>query len=395
MLRVALVTRRFWPLVGGTERVMATLAEELAQLEAKPLVLTAQWDSHWPAEINHAGTPVQRLPQPQVRGWGTLRYLWSLSSWLKAHRDELDAVIVSGLEYEAYTAVTALAGSSVPVILRAETAGPAGDCQWQRESRFGKRIKRRCQQAAAIVAASDAVSAELLAAEYSSDRVQCIPNGVPIPEPRTSQRREAARAILGEANPDMKVSDDTPVALYVGRLSAEKGLHDLVRAWRRIINAWPEARLWLVGEGPDRDDLYDRLRDHELKYHVAMPGAFDDVTELLYAADVFVLPSYEEGTTLSLLEAMAAALPVVASDIPGHERLATHREHALLAPIKNPVALAESIAEVLTLSDEAAARAERARQHVMDNYSAKQMAQRHLELIQGLVAGGASREADV
>jgi glycosyltransferase involved in cell wall biosynthesis len=183
----------------------------------------------------------------------------------------------------------------------------------------------------------------------------------------------------------MKVSDDTPVGLYIGRLSAEKGLHDLVRAWRRIINVWPEARLWLVGEGPDRDDLYDRLRDHELKYHVAMPGAFDDVTELLYAADVFVLPSYEEGTTLSLLEAMAAALPVVASDIPGHERLATHRDRALLAPPKNPVALAESIAEALTLTDEAAARAERARQHVMDNYSAKQMAQRHVELVQQVI----------
>jgi glycosyltransferase involved in cell wall biosynthesis len=387
MLRVALVTRRFWPLVGGTERVMATLAEELLQLGATSLVLTAQWDSHWPAEIDHAGTPVQRLPQPQVRGWGTLRYLWSLSRWLKAHGDELDAVMVSGLGYDAYAAVAALAGGAVPVILRAETAGPGGDCQWQRESRFGSRIKRRCQQAAAIVAASDSVAGELRAAGYSPDSIQCIPNGVAIPEPRTSQRREAARAILGEANPDMKVSNDTPVALYVGRLSAEKGLHDLLRAWRRIISIWPDARLWLVGEGPDRDDLYDRLRDHELKYHVAMPGAFDDVTELLYAADVFVLPSYEEGTTLSLLEAMAAALPVVASDIPGHERLATHRERALLVPVKNPVALAESIAEALTLRDEAVARAERARQHVMDHYSAKQMAQRHLELIQQVVDG--------
>ena len=53
MLRVALVTRRFWPLVGGTERVMANLAEELPQLGVKPIVLTAQWDSHWPVEIDH------------------------------------------------------------------------------------------------------------------------------------------------------------------------------------------------------------------------------------------------------------------------------------------------------------------------------------------------------
>jgi glycosyltransferase involved in cell wall biosynthesis len=387
MLRVALVTRRFWPLVGGAESVTASLADELLQLGTQPLVLTAQWDSHWPVEIDHAGTPVYRLPQPPIRGWGTLRYLWSLSRWLKAQRHELDAVIVSGLEYDAYAAVGALSGSSIPVILRAETAGPGGDCQWQRESQFGSRIIRRCQQAAAIVAASDLVSGELRGAGYSADRIQLIPNGVVIPEPRTRQRRQTARAILGEANPDMRVTDDTPVALYTGRLSAGKGLHDLLRAWRRIIGIWPEARLWLVGEGPDRDDLYDRLRDHELKYHVAMPGAFDDVAELLYAADVFVLPSYEEGTTLSLLEAMAAALPVVASDIPGHQQLAAQRERALLAPTRNPQALAESIAEALTLVDEAAARAERARQHVIDHYSAKQMAYRHLELIQHVVQG--------
>lgn len=385
MLRVALVTRRFWPLVGGTERVMATLAEELVQLGAKPLVLTAQWDSHWPDEIDHAGTPVVRLPQPQIRGWGTIRYLWSLSRWLKAHRHELDAVVVSSLKYDAYATVAALAGSTIPVLLRAETAGAAGDCQWQREARFGARIKRRCQQAAAIVAASEEVAAELRAAEYPSDCIQCIPNGVEIPEPRTSERRLAARAILADANPDMKVSADTPVGLYIGRLSAEKGLHDLVRAWRQIVNIWPEARLWLVGEGPERDDLYDRLRDHELKYHVVMPGAFDDVTELLYAADVAVLPAHEEGTNVALLEAVAAGLPLVASDLPTHQRLAPNRERALLSPVKNPIALAESIAEVLTLREEATARAGRAREHVATHFSAALMARRHVELIQQLV----------
>jgi glycosyltransferase involved in cell wall biosynthesis len=385
MLRVALVTRRFWPLVGGAERVMATLAEQLPKLEVKPVVLTAQWDSHWPVEIDHAGTPVYRLPQPQIRGWGTVRYLWALSRWLKSHRSEFDAVVVSTLQYSAYAAIAELAGSSIPVILRAETAGAAGDCYWQYESRFGARIKRHCQQAAAIIAPTDAVATELRAAEFRADRIQCIPNGVVIPDPRTSERRLTARGILGESNPDMKVSPETPVGLYVGRLANEKGLHDLIRAWRRIIDVLPDARLWLVGEGPEREDLYDRLRDHELKYHVAMPGAFDDVAELLDAADVFVMPSHEEGTTMSLLEAMAAGLPVVASDIPGHQQLAEHRTRALLTPVKNPIALAESIAEVLTLKDEAAARAQRARQHVIDHFSAPLMAQRHLELIRRLI----------
>ena len=112
-----------------------------------------------------------------------------------------------------------------------------------------------------------------------------------------------------------------------------------------------------------------------------MPGAFDDVAELLCAADVFVLPAYQEGTTLSLLEAMAAGIPLVASDIPVHQRLVTNREHGLLTPVRNPLALAEAIAEVITLRDEAAARAARARHRASECYSAKQMAAKHLELI--------------
>jgi len=384
MLRVALVTRRFWPLMGGSERVMGLLAEEMHALGAQPVIVTAQWDSHWPVEIDYAGIVVHRLPQPQIRGWGTVRYLWALSRWLKKQRDELDAVLVSTLQYDAYAAIAALADRPVPVILRAETAGPAGDCHWQRQFGFGGRIKRRCMQAAAIVATSDEVAQELRDDEYPADRIECIPNGVAVCEPRTPERRLAARGVLAESNPDLRVSPETPVGLYIGRLAADKGLHDLIRAWRRILAIWPDARLWLVGEGPDRDDLYDRLREHELKYHVAMPGAFDDVNELLHAADVFILPSHAEGTSLPLLEAMVAGVPIVASDLAAHQQLTPHRERSLLVPVKNPAALAESIAEVLTLKDEASRRAEQARQYVIEHRSASQMAKRHLDLIERL-----------
>jgi glycosyltransferase involved in cell wall biosynthesis len=384
-MRLALVTRRFWPLVGGEERIVAALADELRQLEVEPIVFTAQWEPHWPLEIDHAGTLVHRLPQPQIRGWGTIRYIWSLSRWLKAHHRELDGVIVSGLKYDAYAAIGALARTGVPVLLRAETAGPGGDCQWLREARFGSRIKRRCQQAARIIAASDAVSGELAASGFDSERIVRINNGVPLSPSRTIERRREARAILGDANPDLKVSEETPVALYCGRLGPEKGLHDLVRAWQRIVGIWPEARLFLVGEGPERDDLYDRLRDHELKYHVAMPGAFDDVGELLDAADVFVQPAHEDGTSLALLEAMASGVPIVASDIEVHQELVGQRGRGLLVPIKNPLALAEAIAEVLTLREEAAVRVERARRFVEQQHSAIAMARRHLEIVQELI----------
>ncbi len=265
-----------------------------------------------------------------------------------------------------------------------------GDCQWQNENRFGPRIQRRCEQAAGYFAPSEEIAAELRASNYSASRVHFVPNGVALPPFRTRERQLAARNILAEANPDLRVGEQTPVALYTGRLHTAKGLHDLVRAWQRVITLWPDARLWLVGEGPEREALYDRLRDHELKYHVAMPGAFDDVTELLYAADVFVLPSYEEGMSLALLEAMAAGLPVVASDIPGNRPLITHGEEGLLFPIKNAVALAEAIAEAITLREESSRRAQLARTKVEQEFSAQRMAERHLAIMQGKEQGASN-----
>jgi glycosyltransferase involved in cell wall biosynthesis len=385
LLRLALVTRRFWPLVGGAENVMGHLAAELQQLGVKSTIVTAQWDSHWAREIDHAAVPIVRLPQSTLRGWGTIRYLWSLARWLRAQRHEFDAVIVSTLRYDAYATLRALHGMAIPVVLRAERAGPSGDAAWLRTARFGSRIQAACRKASALIAASGPIAEELNATGFAPDFIELIPNGVPLGEARSAERRRIARDTVAEANSDLKVDEGAPVVLYTGRLEAAKGLHDLLRAWRKIIDVWPNARLWLVGEGPDRDDLYDRLRTHELKYHVAMPGAFDDVSELLHAADVLVMPTHGEGLSLSVLEAMAAGLPVVATDTPGNREAITHGEQGLLVPPRNPTSLAEAIAETLTLREEASRRAERARQHVEQRFSARAMAEKHLALTERLL----------
>ena len=73
--RVVIVTRRFWPLVGGPEKVLANLAVELSARGYPTLVLTAHWQPKWPREISLRGVPVIRLPSPAEHGWGNLRCL--------------------------------------------------------------------------------------------------------------------------------------------------------------------------------------------------------------------------------------------------------------------------------------------------------------------------------
>jgi glycosyltransferase involved in cell wall biosynthesis len=384
-LRLALVTRRFWPLVGGAEMAMANLAAEFRRQGHAVRIVTGRWEKHWPAEMVHREVPVTRLAHPRLRGWGTLRYMYALSSWLHREKQNLDAVLVSMHKHDAYCTVGALQKSKIPVILRGEGAGPGGDCVWHETARFGMPIRRRCQGASAFVAPSDAIALELREAGYAAERISRIDNGVAIPPPRTPGGREAARAALGEANHDLRLEPGAKLAVYTGRLHPDKGLVDLIDAWRPIAERWPTARLWLVGEGSQREELFRRISDHDLKYRICLPGAFDDTEQVLEAADMFILPSYSEGMSLSLLEAMAAGLPVVASDIAGNRSLVEHENSGLLAPPRDPRRLSTEIARLFEQPALREALGSRAREEVRGKYALEKMGSKHLELIERLV----------
>ncbi len=383
-LRLALVTRRFWPLVGGAEVAMANLAAEFRRHGHQATIVTAQWEKHWPGELVHREVPVVRLAQPKLRGWGTLRYMYALSSWLAAQKPKLDGVLVSMLKHDAYAAIGALRGSGLPVVLRAEGGGPAGDCTWQATARFGLSIRRRCCEADAIIAPSPSIAQELLAAGYESGKIKQIDNGVPLPPPRAPVQREAARAALAEANWDLKCEPDAPLAVYTGRLHADKGLADLVRAWPPIAKRWPHARLWLIGDGPQREELFASISDLGFRYQICLPGSFDEIDDVLAAADVFVLPSYSEGMSISLLEAMAAGLPVVASDIPGNRALVTHEQEGLLVPPRDIKALSAAINRVFDSPALGVQLGAAGRKRVAEHFSLEKMARAHLALIESL-----------
>ena len=381
-LRVVLVTRRFWPLVGGAEMVMANLAEAMRQLGAETQIVTAQWERTWPTEVIHREAPVHRIPQPQRRAWGTFVYMRGLTRWLRRHRDQFDAVCVSMLKHSAYVAAGCAAKENFPLLLRAEGGGETGDSHWQQTARLGRRIAKRCQRQT-VVAPSQQIVEELTGSGYSQQRVHYVPNGVAVLEPLAD--RNAARLSLGEANHDLLALDHAPVAAFTGRLSRKKGLFELIAAWRLVVQQHPNAKLWLVGEGDDRDALFQQVKDLELNSRVLLPGAFDDVSEVLQAADIFVLPSHEEGMSLSLLEAMAAGRPVVASDIPGNRAIVSSGVEGLLTPLGDVPKLAEAIIQMF--NDPHRGRfGEAGRKLVAEKFSLQQCAAKHLELLESMAS---------
>jgi len=334
--------------VGGAEKAIADLATGLRRRGAEPTILTAKWEPDWPARVHYFDTPVIRLSNPRGLGWGTFRYMVALSRWLRRNRDQIDVVCVSRLRFDAYAAIGALRGTNIPVALRAEGAGPAGDCGWQRRSRFGSRFRRRCQRAEAFVAPDEAVERELQQAGYATERVVQIPDGVTPGARVDGGSRLDARLALASVNNDMNVAVDAQVAVCISRLSKSKGLTRLVKAWRPVLLRWPTARLWLIGDGPERDKLYRLTVNLNLQRSVVMPGTFEEVDGVLKAANVFVHPGDEPGIPRALLEAIAAGIPVVAadtSDLRQHEGIAGI--HSELVPPDDPTALTGAIIRVM------------------------------------------------
>lgn len=383
--RLVCVTRRFWPLVGGAERFMGEFAVSAHGLGRNVTLLTARWDRRWPQRLTYRDLPVIRLPQPKLRFVGTLVYMASLSRWLRRHLRQFDLVFVSLLKHDAAAAIWAV-GKHRPVVLIAEGSGSTGDCAWQQEAFLGRWIRRVCYRADAVIAPSREIEAELWQAGYPRDRVHFLPHGVDLPPPRTPELQRTARQALATANPLMRATEEERLAVFVGRLHPGKGLAELIDAWPQVLAQHPRSKLWLVGDGPMEDELRRRVNQLGLSHYVVLAGRFDDVREVLAAADLFVFPSHQEGMSLALLEAMAAGLPIVASDIPGNRAILEAEQEAVFVPVGDADALAAGIGRVLSEPGRAEELGARARARVERQFCLEKTVADHLALFDQLVA---------
>ena len=143
------------------------------------------------------------------------------------------------------------------------------------------------------------------------------------------------------------IADDECTVLTVGRLSREKAQADLLIAFKQLLShADVKARLVIVGDGPDRERLEAAVDAEGLRDRVSFTGQVSNVSLYYALADVFSLPSHSEGSPNVLLEAMAADLPIVATNVGGVPEILVNHESAVLVPPADPAAMAEGIRSV-------------------------------------------------
>ncbi|MBD3368055.1 MAG: glycosyltransferase [Candidatus Eisenbacteria bacterium] len=187
-----------------------------------------------------------------------------------------------------------------------------------------------------IVVSEDSRRRYLRSYRPPADKVVAIHNGIDLTRFQKVGPRDEVRAELGLDASDL-------AATVVGRLTPGKGHDTLLDAAPAVLEAVPSLRLLLVGNGPLEEETRARADALGLGERVLFTGFRDDVPDLLAASDLFVLPSHGESFPLTVLEAMAAGLPVIASDVGGICEAVDHGRSGLLVPAAEPEALADAL----------------------------------------------------
>lgn len=373
MRGVALLTSLFPPSVGGIQTQTFALARGLAALGVEVHVVTRPAPGH-PAREERGGVEIHRVGLARGGPAASVAYVGLAARAVAALGDRVEVVHAHQLLSPASAAVAAAALRGPPFVVTAHASGAIGDVAClARQGPLGRgRLLALRHLAAAFVAVSSPIRAELEGAGVPTGLVRSIPNGVDTgrfaPAEPTARRRIRRALAL----------PPVPAVVYAGRLSPEKGVDVLVDAWAEARRRGLVGTLCLVGDGPERGALERRARDHGVLGAVRFAGATDDVAPWLAAADAFALPSRTEGLSVALLEAMASGLPVVATDVGGTRDAAGGA--ALLVPPGSPGALADALAAVLDDPGRASALGEAARRRVVSRFGIERVARRHLEL---------------
>lgn len=234
------------------------------------------------------------------------------------------------------------------------------------------------EKTAKIVVNSSGVRDFYVTHRIPAEKFVVIPNGIApaTPSPLT---REDLLSQLG-------LPPNVHLMAAVGRLWPQKRIKDLIWVADLLKVIRPDVHLLVVGEGPQRARLERYCHVVDVEDHVHFLGHRTDVPELMPHFDVLLQASGYEGLPNSVMEAMAAGVPVVATDIPGNRDLVVDNETGFLVPLADRGEFAKRVQQILNDSELAANLGEAAKQRITEHFSIEKMVRVHTVLYQELLS---------
>jgi glycosyltransferase involved in cell wall biosynthesis len=381
-----MVTGAYWPELSGGGLQCRTMIQALHdhyQFE----VLTTCTDRTLPAASEVEGTRVTRMHVDLARPMTKVIAALSTLAFFGRRGSRFDVVHLHGFSQKSVLIVMLALCLRKKIMLTIHTADHDEAAGVRRRGWLAYWAYR---QADLYIAISSRIAHNYLAAGLPKTRLRLAPNGLDVARfhPASPAERGAARAGLGN------LSADLYWILFVGFFSREKGPDLLFDAWLRMHADAPPSGLLFVGATDSEYQEVDRTLAAEIaakaeqlgvSSRVRFTGPLAAVEQAYHAADIFVMPSTREAFGMVLVEAMASALPVVASDIKGvTDEIVTDGHTGVLVPPGDPDALAAALRGLLVNSSGARSIGTHAREAAVSRYGIDVARQRWAEAYEAL-----------
>ncbi len=384
-ISLLLICDSYPPVVGGSEVEAQRVASALIKRGHHVQVLCAGGPPmpelrDW---IDPAGVPVRILTR-RSRGRAkdfvfALEVAWAI--WRGRKRYDLVYFLMQGLHLAAGLPVAHWLGK--PIVMK---FGGSGVIPLMRRSRAGRvELEWLRQWAARLMVLNEAMIEEGIADGFQREQFTWMPNPVDVNEFCPAQASETAAWRMQHGIPPQAC-----VTIYVGRLSSEKGLPGLLRGFARAAQRSPDAMLVVVGDGLQRAELEALAGQLQLgPDRIRFIGRVN-ITEVpfwLRSSDIFALTSPSEGFSCALLEAMAAGLASVVSDIPANRQLIDPGIHGLTIPFGDESSIGEALMQLARDTELRKRMGQAARQRVVENYSTLRVVERYEMLFDEVIQG--------
>lgn len=347
---------------GGAEKMLINLVESLVLGDYKSIIGLMK-DGWLSRVLSDLGYEILILPHTRSIDFKFARNLISVIK-----RKKIDVLHAHEFAMNAYGSM-ASAITGVPIVTTVHG-----------KNYFGERLRRRLayrfvSRHSKMVAVSNDIADYLMKTiGICAKNIVTIHNGVRLDGFRKDgSARNRIRETLG-------LSDDQPLLGTVGNLYPVKGHIYLIKATAIVKKTVPDVKTVIAGRGELLDRLKVEVSRIGLENNIEFLGFREDIPQLMQAMDIFILPSLSEGTPLSILEAMASQIPVVATDVGGLSEIVENGKTGFLVPSEDPESLAEKILLVLENRELAGKMALEARKKVEKEYDLNIMVKKYVDL---------------
>jgi L-malate glycosyltransferase len=345
--RVLMVLDSVFPALGGggSESQVRTLSLRLAARGIDVRVVVPA-EKPTDARVDTVdGIAVRRITYPRVRWLGALILQLRFAAWLVAERASYSAIHahIGGNMAATAALVGAWLGKSVLVKMAGEVEF-AGGVTSARPSMLARLRRTALRRATHLQATSTRIAAALKAGGFDPDRICVVPNAVDVPRFAAVPRDDALRR---------RVAGDRVrfMGVYVGRLEPEKDPELMLRAWAGAFGGDPTRVLVLVGTGSLLAGLEALAEQLHIRDSVVFAGGSREVEQFNAAADIGLLPSRSEGLSNTLLEYMAAGLPVIGTRVSGTEDFVVTGRNGWLIESGDLAAFVHALHDAAALTD--------------------------------------------